>query len=355
MLQKFAVAFFSLFIAMSSEAQIIYQQMQKDFQSLENEIQKMDLSDEGVDALGFQVTRSGARVMAFRLQGVLRLLVRSRDFSKKQSETLQELFSDVKAIEDVIGKMDEASSVLKTAKNRLEKAIEENNSDKKIEELRKKVKSLSVKAAEQSKTVGKIFKQAGWLKVGAAADRTEDLGFLQDWKGAEEFAMITTVIRSQYSAFKTKISEELLPNFKKAEFGHDSMEHNFHEFRRIIRWASIYLQSIPGIFSLTPYTLDGLSAEQIQIMENYRKYKYAQIESENSPIVVDRYPFYLLAHFVKQAGDSKDEAESHFKALENGLESSLDEDQFKKDMIAIMEGFLAAGVLDSLSKNISDY
>ncbi len=343
----------TIFLATTAQAQVVYEQMATDFQALEQEIQALDVNENDSDKLGFQVVRSNARVLAFRLQGVLRLLTRGSQFKKSQSETIDDLFSEIKSLEDVIGKMDEATSVLKTAKKRLEEAIEDDKSKKKINDLREKVKKLEAKAQEQSKYVGKVFKKSGWLKAGVASERTSELHFLQYYSGDEELKMISTLILSEYAFFQKKIRSELIPKFKNAKFSHDSMEYNFHEFRRLVRWASIYLQSLPKVFSLSPYSTEGLSSDRVQILEDYRDYKYAQIESSDSPIIVDRYTFYHLAHFVKLAGDSKDVAEKHFKALENGLDSELDEDQFKKDMTEIMEGFLDARILDTLSDNLS--
>lgn len=341
-------------MASTSQAQLVYQQMDADFQSLEAEIQSLDLSEGELDRLGFQVTKSGARVLAFRLQGVLRLLSRGDDFKKSQKEAISDLYSEIKSLEDVIGKMDEAASVLKTAKKRLEDAIEDKKSEKKITDLREKVKKLEGKAKDQSKVVRKTFEKSGWLKVGVSQRRSQDLEFLKEWSGQEELSMIAEVIGDDYKYFEKKIKNELIPNFKKAKFSHDSMEYNFHEFRRLVRWASIYMQSLPQIFSLTPFTTEGMTAEQIQIMEDYQDYKYAQIESEGSPILIDRYTFYHLAHYVKLAGDSKDVAETHFKAIENGLESELDEEKFKKDMTEIMENFLDAKILETLSDNLTN-
>ena len=132
------------------------------------------------------------------------------------------------------------------------------------------------------------------------------------------------------------------------------MEFNFHEFRRNIRWIAIYLQSLPEIYSLTPYSLEDATETEREILEQYKGNKYAEIDSTGSPVVIDRYSFYLLAHYIGLAGDAKDKAEEHFKLLENGIDSDLDEKKFKNDMVEMMEDFVDSKITDELLESLSN-
>jgi hypothetical protein len=342
----------SLFAGSFSHASLVYDQMSSDFDSLESAIQnsiqtveknqdgiakKSASKNKGIDLLGFVITRSNVRVTAFRLQGVLRLLNTSSDFKTKEIEKIRALLKNVKTIEDVIGKMDEA---LTTLNNALKKGASES-----------KLKALREKADAQSKLVVKTLRTANWLNDGGSKKSKELADFLNSLDRETEVLLIQNAIAQELNRFQLKIAKELLAGMKDMPFSHDSMEYNFHEFRREIRWAAIYFSSVPSIFSLTPYTLEGHTPDQQNILIKYKGNKYAEIDSENSPIQVDRYTFYLLAHYVSVAGDAKDVAEEHFKLLEAGIDSTLDEQQFKSDMVKMMEDFLNDDIFTKLKSS----
>lgn len=346
---------FVTFVLLCATAQggVVYTQMTTDFVSLQTGISaslerietkeaqiisKNKSENKGKDLLGYVITSSSVRVTAFRLQGVLRLLVAAPSLSNKTLKDVTELYANIKLIEDSIGKMDEALTTLNNA-------IKKGAADKKIKELRKKADS-------QSQLVAKNYEQIGWFKKNAAEKAIDKLSFLDKMPANEESEIVRTAITSEIVKFQTKIATELLPGMSDEEFSHDSMELNFHEFRRQIRWVAIYFSSLPQLFSLTPYTLDGHTPEQQEILIKFKGNKYAEIKSENSPIKIDRFTFYNLARFVQFAGDAKDVAEEHFKLLDVGVESDLDEEQFKADMVKMMADFLESGTFERLLEAI---
>lgn len=336
-------------MTISASAGVVYEQMATDLKSLregmqsslarieakeDKIIEKTESENKGNDLIGYVIGSSSVRVVAFRLQGVLRLLNTSSELSAKKQKDIYSLFTEIKAIEDGIGKMDEALTTLKNA-------TDKGASDKKISSLRKK-------ADEQSKYIAKKYKDIGWFKEDADSGALEKIDFLQQMNPDQEANIIRTAMVQEIKSFKDEISNELLPGMRDQEFSHDSMEYNFHEFRRQIRWVAIYFSSLPGLFSLSPYTLEGLTTDQQEILQTYKGNKYAQIASENSPVTVDRYTFYLLAHFIQQAGDAKDVAEEHFKLIEAGVDSELDEKQFKHDMVKMMTDLIDSRIFDTL-------
>lgn len=339
--------------AATANAAVVYDQMAADLQTMEDAIQasivrvetkedkiieKTQSENKGMDLLGYAVNGSPVRVTAFRLQGVLRLLTTSPALGSKNSKDVNTLYRQSKTIEDAIGKMDEKVTTLNNA-------IKKGASDKKIKGLRKA-------ADEQSKLLNDLYKEIGWLKKDAANDAIKKINFLTKLSEKDEARLITSSIVKEISTFKNKIEHELSTGMRDQEFSHDSMEHNFHEFRREIRWVAIYFSSLPGLFSLSPYSTEGTTPEEREILETYKGNKYAEIDSENSPIVIDRLTFYTLAHYIQIAGDAKDQAEEHFKLLENGIDSDLDEAQFKIDMVNMMDAFIEAKVFNRLSDTI---
>lgn len=339
--------------SLAKTANVVFEQMSADFTKLEaamqdNVLRVQDKEAEiiaahkskntGLDLLGYTVMRSPVRVTAFRLQGVLRLLQSAKELSAKDKIQTQTLLKEIKSIEDAVGKMDEAYTTLQNA-------IKKSAPESKIEELRALTDKKSMEFRIQSESTG-------WLAKGNAIKSFGKIDFLQKLSSTEEIALFKKVIREQIIATQMEIKNELLPEFAKKDFSYDSMEHYFHEYRRQIRWIAIYFSSLPKLFSLTPYNLEGHTPEQQQILEKYKGNKYAEIASENSPIKIDRYTFYLQAHYIQLAGDSKDIAEEHFKLLQAGVESELDAVQFKKDMVQMMSDNLNKKIFETLIENL---
>lgn len=334
---KISLVFATAFLVFTGSAygQTVYKQVSDDYQKLEELILELPTGDK----FGYFITKSSTRVTAFRLQGVLRLLSRSNELKKKETEEAKKLFAEVKKIEDLIGKMAEEIDTLAAAEKK-------GASKDKIAKLKKK-------ADEKSIEVSEAFEDMGWLEAGKAAANTKKIEFLKNYTGKSEVAIVNSAVRSEIETFISQFKNELIPNMSDSKFSHDSMEYNFHEFRRNIRWIAIYLQSLPGIYSLTPYSLEDATETEREILEQYKGNKYAEIDSTGSPVVIDRYSFYLLAHYIGLAGDAKDVAEEHFKLLENGIDSDLDEKKFKNDMVEMMEDFVDSKITDELLESLS--
>lgn len=351
MMRLFLVFTFTI-IGVSAQA-TVYSQMNEDLQTLESAIQssikriqeketkiieKTESKNTGIDLLGYVIGTSSARVTAFRLQGVLRLIVGSLQLKAVDQKNVITLYRNIKSIEDAIGKMDEAQTTLNNA---IKKGASTN-----------KIKALRTMADTKSKALATIYADIGWLDSGVAETSIQYLHFLNALSSKNEAKLITSAIINEMASFKMEIEKELLPGLRDQEFSHDSMEYNFHEFRRQIRWVAIYFSSLPSLFMLSPYTTEGLNANQVEILETYKNNKYAQIDSHNSPIVIDRLTFYTLAHYIQIAGDAKDVAEEHFKLIENGIPSELDEKQFKKDMVKMMIDFIDSKTFENLGAAI---
>ncbi|MCC6137269.1 MAG: hypothetical protein IT287_01450 [Bdellovibrionaceae bacterium] len=352
----YKLIFFTTIVTIFSQnslAGVVFEQMSTDFKTLqagiesslqrikdkEDKIIEKTLSEnKGEDLLGYVITSSAVRVTSFRLQGVIRLLNASPSLPSKKGKDIEILYRNIKTVEDSIGKMDEALTTLGNASKK-------GASEKKIKDLRKK-------ADQQSKLVAKYYKQIGWLKNDAAEKSIDKILFLNQMSPNEESKIIRSAIASEIKTFQQKISNELLPGMRDQKFSHDSMEYNFHEFRREIRWVAIYFSSLPGLFSLKTYTLDGYTPEQQEILKEYKGNKYAEIDSENAPIVIERYTFYNLANYIQLAGNAKDIAEEHFKLIEAGVDSELDENQFKNDMVKMMTAFINSGTFEDLLQTI---
>ncbi|MCB9073542.1 MAG: hypothetical protein H6623_07955 [Bdellovibrionaceae bacterium] len=345
-----------LFSLSTAQAGVVYDQMQNDLVQLQEEIQssitqaneyedkiveKYQSGNAGDDLLGYTIVKSSSRVLAFRLQGVLRLLNKSDDFKKKQGDKIHDLYSDMKTIEDVIGKMDEVLTTLK-------RAIEKGAPESKLAKLRAQVDA-------QSKRVVEDIDSVHFFKQGGAERALEKIDFLEELHGKSEIHLVNGAIDGEIEYFQSKITEELIPGFKAEEFSHESMENYFHEFRREIRWIAIYFNSLPSIYSLTPYKTDGYTVEEQALLEEYKDSKYAQINSENSPVIIERVLFYKLTAYIEKAGDAKDAAEEHFKLEEAGIPNDLDETQFKKDMIQIMKQFLDDNIFEKFQDIVNQY
>jgi hypothetical protein len=322
----------------AAQAQVVYAELAKGYRHFGDVVQSMDLDKDHAEKLGEDLNDTDARMTAYHLQSVVRLLAASKDFKKSQHEIFENLLDDTKKLEDIMGKMAEDIGSLKAAKK---KGV----SDKKLDELKDDVE-------DRSKELRKTFKDLGWLDADRAEKTVTKLSFMSDLAGEKEISIIKTAVRGEILFFVDKIQTKLIPDMTQAEFSHNSMEYNFHEFRRSIRWISFYIQSLPEIFSLS--NSDPLSAEQKQVIAEYGDNQFAKLDSSGSPVTIDRYSFTLLAKYVTQAGEAKDEAEKHFKFLEKGIPSELDEDKFKTEMVQMMQDFLDSGLTDKILENLKE-
>lgn len=316
---------------------MFYQIFQEEFELL---LKKINSAADSPTALfGGHLLESKGRDQAFRIEGLARLLFRNTNISKKKRRALEKLMRHAKAFEDILGKMDE---VLALEKNVV-------GHSKKVIDPRPLIRSQSALAKE----IGlNTFGSKKWIKKQLSA-----VSFLKKGEPKESLKIAREAIANEIEDLIEKTTTELLPNLQKSSFGYDAMEDYYHEFRRILRWIPIYVQTLP-IFELTPFAPEEYPKEEKQILQKYKGNPFTEIDSKHARISLDRFSFYMFSHTIARSGLIKDGVEMHFKLKELKLKTTLNADKYKREMIRSIEDFLKSGaawrLYDSVLKNKVD-
>ncbi len=225
--------------------------------------------------------KSSARQTLFYLEALARL------YKEIHNEKLfKSLKDDFKSLEDQLGKIDyydayyeELSTVPDFPKN-----IREYLQDNYEEELQK---------------LGNILIVNGWLGDKLIQIDTELIH--ENWLSPDkEQKEIAKAISKEIKSIKKDYKSEKL-NFK-------DLENGVHEFRRQIRWISIYAQALDGLIQLKP---DNLS-EQLRayLTKEIIESKFNVMPSSDGlseTINISQSAFYALSWMIAKSGDLKDE------------------------------------------------
>jgi hypothetical protein len=254
--------------------------------------------------------RNKARDVLFRLEALCRLYREIHD--KKLFDAWYKKF---KALEDVLGVMDYHESLYLEFTN--------------YRELKKQAEKIYLgKFEEESQYLTEILREEGWL-AGTALNEFREIVNHAEWKPeAEDALAYGLVMCSELDKVVNRYSEGELSPFK--------LEEGVHEFRRRIRWVSIYASASNGLVqlrkndtlqsSLKTYCTPQVIASPFNTMPKQKGLRYS--------IVIQAPAFYALSWMINELGTLKDDGFRYENLLSLINVSGKDQQALRKKFMA---------------------
>lgn len=247
--------------------------------------------DNPTQPFGFYVHLHDCRTPLFKIQALVRLLDRKK---KKNIRAISAILSISKTVEDMIGQFDFASSILKG-----------NEKWQFPDEVKNQI---LIQYGFALGTLEECLLQLGWITRGKNVIQYDDFGF--DYlKGAlKEISFPSPKKeRKQILQLFKNICLDIDEDIREKKYDLTHIEDGIHEFRRDIRWLSIYASALRGkvILSNNPET----DPFQHFITPNNIDGKYNTLvinEDEKNILTFQQGGFYALGALISDLGIIKD-------------------------------------------------
>ena len=222
------------------------------------------------------------RTLVFRLEALCRIY---RDIHDKKF--FKEWYRKFKVLEDALGNMDYNESMHKefSAYKELKKVSEEN---------------FKAHLDESAVYVTNMLKNDGWLSGDAIREFVDGLNSL-DWLDAEED-------RVAYANVICDELDKLVIKYGNGEINPHELEEGLHEFRRRLRWVSIYAQVSDGLVQITPvknvpndvlkYCTDDIISSPFNALPKAQKNQHT--------LTIQSHYFYAMSWLIQYTGELKD-------------------------------------------------
>lgn len=235
-----------------------------------------------------------ARTPLFMLEALCRLY---RNLHNRKK--FEKLKAEFKFLEDALGGIDYYEAYAKQFQEHPEVPVN-------VREY------MQAQAREKIQALNEFLAEEKW--TGEKANRIKKIRAIlseMDWMNPKE------EIKAIRDFYEDEI-EEIKAEAKDIAGGFTEMEHQVHEFRRDLRWLSIYPQALNGCMQ----TLDsGLSAESTadyltpEITQS--RYNVMPDAAENKWfLLLEKNYFYALSWMINELGKIKDEGLKYFAATE---------------------------------------
>ena len=229
--------------------------------------------------------QNNARNPLFMLEGLAKLYAGIHN--KKKFDKLKAHF---KLLEDTIGQIDYYDSFAKAFLG-----------NKKIPSTI--TNYLQAQSREKIQSLNEILKEDSW--IGDNNSRIEKMRkklAKADWQNEKED------VNSIHQFYVTAINK-ILEFINETDFHFTNVENDIHEFRRMIRWLSIYPQALRGCIQLskpktaaqkylTKYLTKEITGSPYNIMPDAAEQKYF--------LLFDKNRFYALSWLIAELGNLKD-------------------------------------------------
>jgi hypothetical protein len=213
------------------------------------------------------------RDFLFELEGLLRLHIKTNRLSIKQEKSAERILRFLKETEDLIGKLE------------LEKSLKKEKSDFHLVSKKEEKENASL-LRKKWENISKIEKEFYSL----------DLVF----KPKD----VLILLKKELKRIDTK-SRGLSEYIELKKYSYENLELGFHEWRRAIRWISIYIQFYKDYFHLvedstkTPYPL----------LKEFENSAFTQFK-EKSNISMNKRRFFELSAYIYYSGKVKEKLEA---------------------------------------------
>lgn len=233
-----------------------------------------------------------ARDHLFSLEGLLRLHIKTYSFKKKsQYKIASSLLASLKELEDLLGL--------------LSLQIELNY---KSHEVNKKIKKINIsKILENNWSVDKVSQYKKMFRMLNFKTKKRDLKVMLNY---------------EIQRINDK-SDSLKKYIMKPKYTVSILEEGFHEWRRAIRWISIYLQFYKSDVSL----IEGKKKVPLFLQKKFKDSPFMSFKTNDESLIkINKRKYYLLSQFIYNSGQVKESVESHLylknKKYTLGLEAS---------------------------------
>jgi len=247
--------------------------------------------DNPTQPFGFYVHLHDCRTPLFKIQALVRLLDRKK---KKNLRAISAILSISKTVEDMIGQFDFASSILKG-----------NEKWQFPDEVRNQI---LIQYGFALGTLEECLLQLGWITRGKNVIQYDDFGFEYLKSALKEISFPSSKkekkqVLEMFKNICLDIDEDIRE--KKIDLTH--IEDGIHEFRRDIRWLSIYASALRGkvILSNNPET-DPFQDYIIQSNIDSRYNTLIINDDEKNILTFQQGGFYALGTLISDLGMIKD-------------------------------------------------
>ena len=220
----------------------------------------------------------------FSLESILRLHIRGGAFSDKTKKVLQKNLESLKAFEDEIGSYSYSKEMVEYY---FLKTKQENKKLKK--NFKSSKKNFKTNFDSHYKALQKSYKSLMGI----------------DWPNAKDF--IPTALQKEVYQVDVKIATKLKPLLLKKKYSNYEIQEGLHEWRRSIRWVSIYFQTYKDLFHLSRSS--SASKRDRNLVKTYKNDPFCILGSNEKSVKVSALAFYELSDYIKKVGDIKTEAE----------------------------------------------
>lgn len=246
-----------------------------------SEIEKLIQKGKNAENFGEHLLQANLRTPFFMMEGLARV------YSALYEDTwLEKLKDQIKEVEDALGVADHFVMTLKTFE-----AIPEIPTDLK--------QSLQSKIPESFKSLEVLLTEKGWMNGTRIKKIRKKLSAINWMKEKKE-------IKALYEFYITEIDE--IATFYTENAAFTDMEEHVHEFRRKLRWLSIYATSMRGAVqlintalvdkSLNKYLTDETVHSPYNVLPEHPTQRYSLLLEQNR--------FYALSWLIKEVGQIKD-------------------------------------------------
>lgn len=252
----------------------------KRFEFYLDEIEKIIQSVRKQEDFGLKLLQLNLRTPFFMIEGLSRIYSNNLD-----NVWLDKLKNRAKEIEDALGVADHYIMTVKTFESIPEIPSEtKNNIQNKI--------PLALKGLET------LLIEKGWMD-GSRIKKTRKKLNAIDWSKEKK------EIKDLHQFYLKEIDEIIQFYNENAPF--KQMEDHVHEFRRKLRWLSIYATSLRGAVALTKTSTDEQFKKYLN--DDIVKSPYNQLPENPSlryTLLLDKNRFYALSWLIKEIGEVKD-------------------------------------------------
>ena len=229
--------------------------------------------------------QSAARPIVFNLEALSRIYKNLHN--KKRFERMLLAF---KVLEDQLGKIDYYSAYIK------EFTTQENFPEVLLQ-------NLIAHYQQELENLDAILTNEQWIDEHQTKLNTVKIELENaDWKVAEKD-------RKKIVQFLIEEINEIEEEYKTGVLNFNDLEHGVHEFRRQIRWISIYALVLEGLIQLKPAKVIEPELERYLTKETINSpfNKLPEIKEGVQPIYLTSSYFYALSWLIAKGGDLKDE------------------------------------------------
>lgn len=212
------------------------------------------------------------RDLLFELEGLLRLHIKTQSLSKKQLKTANKILAFLKKAEDFLGRLDLSNT------------------------LQKESKSFNLVSKKELKNIKESLIN-DWTDISRIEKNFLELDFKYQPKS------ILKLLSRELKRIDVK-SRSLKKYIDQEAYSHENLELGFHEWRRSIRWISIYIQFYKNYF----YLVESSNKTPYPILKEFEDSIFTQFPKK-APISMNKRIFYELSAYIYYSGKLKEKLE----------------------------------------------